>query len=360
MAVYEGEYTSEISFPLGGIGTGSVGLAGNGRLIDWEIFNRPNKGSDNGYTHIAVKAEDAGGVIDARVLCGDVYHGFTGQYGKNYGHGLPNSSMAAFPHFGKCTFDGRFPIARLVFDDRNFPGRAVLTAFNPFIPLNDTDSGIPAAFFEIEIDNDTGRDIAYTTAFSIRNPFQESCNLYSRTDCAGMIRLTQKKFAADEVEYGDLCLAADTKDNGCEVYCQQYWYRGSWADRLETYWRNFTGQGGLKNRIYDTPQRRYGCACRKMQSSRRQKSRVPLVLTWNIPNCYNYWSPYRHKNEDGTEGGHVTWKNYYAVLFRRLAGKRGIQSPELGPPFMRRQNISETSFTLLLYPGLSSKPFRLP
>ena len=46
--VYKGENLREISFPLGGIGTGCIGVAGNGALIDWEIFNRPNKGSING------------------------------------------------------------------------------------------------------------------------------------------------------------------------------------------------------------------------------------------------------------------------------------------------------------------------
>ena len=46
---YSGSATSMISFPLGGIGTGSVGLGGNGRLVDWEICNRPNKGSLLGY-----------------------------------------------------------------------------------------------------------------------------------------------------------------------------------------------------------------------------------------------------------------------------------------------------------------------
>ena len=40
---YTGEYQKEISFPLGGIGSGSIGLAGNGRLTDWEIFNHPDK-----------------------------------------------------------------------------------------------------------------------------------------------------------------------------------------------------------------------------------------------------------------------------------------------------------------------------
>ena len=54
---YSGEATREISFPLGGIGTGSIGLSGGGRLIDWEILNRPAKGITNGLSHFAVKAE---------------------------------------------------------------------------------------------------------------------------------------------------------------------------------------------------------------------------------------------------------------------------------------------------------------
>ena len=35
--IYQGDTLREISFPLGGIGSGSVGLAGNGSLVDWEI-----------------------------------------------------------------------------------------------------------------------------------------------------------------------------------------------------------------------------------------------------------------------------------------------------------------------------------
>jgi len=31
---YKGKYLNEISFPLGGIGTGSIGLTGNGSLRD--------------------------------------------------------------------------------------------------------------------------------------------------------------------------------------------------------------------------------------------------------------------------------------------------------------------------------------
>jgi hypothetical protein len=35
--IYTGENLREIIFPLGGIGSGSIGLAGNGSLVDWNI-----------------------------------------------------------------------------------------------------------------------------------------------------------------------------------------------------------------------------------------------------------------------------------------------------------------------------------
>ena len=44
---YTGNKLNEISFPLGGIGSGSIGLTGNGSLVDWEIYNIPNKNSTN-------------------------------------------------------------------------------------------------------------------------------------------------------------------------------------------------------------------------------------------------------------------------------------------------------------------------
>ena len=53
--VYRGEKRKEISFPVGGMGAGCIGLDGTGRFRDWEIFNRPNKGSVNGFSHFAVK-----------------------------------------------------------------------------------------------------------------------------------------------------------------------------------------------------------------------------------------------------------------------------------------------------------------
>src|SRR4029453_18717021 len=51
---FTGDALSEIAFPLGGIGTGTVSLGGRGQLRDWEIFNRPAKGRTLPFSFIAL------------------------------------------------------------------------------------------------------------------------------------------------------------------------------------------------------------------------------------------------------------------------------------------------------------------
>ena len=178
--IYKNEYLNEISFPLGGIGTGSIGLSGNGQLVDWEIFNRPNKGGDNGCSHIAVKLYDGSKVI-TKILNSDVQKDLTGKYEQKYyggfGYGPASRSMCAYPHFKNCEFNGEFPVAELKFTDDDFPGAVILRAFNPFIPLDSENSSIPAALFEIIYKNDTASDVTFQGVFSLANPFEASKNI---------------------------------------------------------------------------------------------------------------------------------------------------------------------------------------
>lgn len=147
--IYKGDCLSRISFPLGGIGAGSIGLAGNGALVDWEINNRPNRESINPFSFFAVKAENDREVLDWRVLQGDITDDFMGgkhigNHSWGYGHGPNRARMAGLKHFREVSFDGEFPFAQVTFDDPTFPARVVMTAFNPFIPSNEDDSSIPA------------------------------------------------------------------------------------------------------------------------------------------------------------------------------------------------------------------------
>lgn len=314
---YKGKNIREISFPVGGIGTGCIGLAGNGRLIDWEIYNRPAKASENFYTHFAVKAESEGKILDARVLQGDLVASFMGPTIKasyhGYGHGPSCFGLAGMPHFKDSEFEGEFPFASLSFKDEHFPGSVKLTAFNPFIPLNEDDSSIPAAFYEIEFTNFTGKDIYYTAAFSCRNPNKELCsNRYTREGDISKIFMYSDKYPKDDIGYYDMTIATDCPT----LSYQEAWYRAGWKDDFITYWRNFNEDLDFTNRHYDEPNKKsgdHGTLAAKIKVCSGESKKVRFILSWNVPNNYNYWQPCK-KEVDGKEVD-VTWKNYYATLF---------------------------------------------
>ncbi len=310
--IYEGEALREIKFPLGGIGSGSVCIAGNGRFCDWEIFNRPDKGSINGYSHIAVCLK-LGGRLYTRVLCGDFDGSLMGQYSKTlwsgYGFGPEAKTMCGFPHFEKVTFDGRFPIARLTFEDRDFPGRVVLTAFNPLIPNDAENSSIPAAFFEISYENDTDEEAEFMASLSVCNPFEESVNISNGKNSV-MLRNSKRLDEPDSLSYGDITISTDCETGGT----QEYWYRGKWQDGVVMYWNDFS-KGVLPERHYDSPSKGdtatvYG----KVGVSAGKSESVRFVMSWSIPNCNAYWKPLI--DEGGRE---VTWKNYYATRYASSA-----------------------------------------
>lgn len=307
---YTADSLREISFPLGGIGTGSIGLAGNGRLIDWEIFNHPSKGSENGYTHIAVKASRNGKTVH-KVLNGDLTKDLTGTYaGKHqhagFGYGPSSVTMAGFPHFSNCEFNAVFPIADLTLSDDAFPGPVQLTAFNPFIPLDSFNSSLPAAFFEITFCNPTKDPITYEAVFSLANPFPCSCNTQIQQAHTDGIVLEYADISKDSVDYGQLCLACTDADA-----VQPYWYRGGWQDSVVSFWNEFTGETGLSHRIYDSYGKRDTCSLSKqLLLPPGSSGSVRFIVTWNIPNKCNDWTDYSSRPELKKP-----WKNYYATVF---------------------------------------------
>lgn len=306
---YIKEFTSNISFPLGGIGTGCIGLGGDGRLIDWEIFNRPSKGSINEYSHFAVRAIQEN-KITAAVLNGDITNEFIGQYKRSpyigYGFGPDSQKMSGFPHFENVVFNGEFPIASVDFKDGAFPANVTMTAFNPFIPGDAKSSSIPAAFFEIEVENITNTNIKYQVALSVANPYEKSKNEANTKDGYKTLTLYNSGATKEELEYGDLTIATD-----CDTaYTQTYWYRGAWQDNIVSFWNDFSAEKLIKERIYETEgSHDTGTLIAEINVSPNEKKRVRFVLSWNVPNNYNYWS----KKDDPEI--RKPWKNYYATVF---------------------------------------------
>ena len=326
--VYTGRRKNEISFPLGGIGTGSIGFGGNGRLIDWEIRNRPDKGSSNGFSHLAIKAEKNGKVVDARILHGDLHPPYTGSFAKSvlneFGSGPPRDYLSGMPHFKKAQFVGEFPIARLRLADEQFPGKVQVMAFNPFIPMNEDDSSIPAAFFEVSVFNNTDNALDYTVNLCVKNQAPPGTGIntlwseppYNTVELGAML-------TPDNVDsYGDISCGTDSK----EFSCQEYLFRGSWFESLTRYWQEFCTVGPWKNRTYTVPNRvessglgkeDYCVIAAHVHALPGERAKVRFVLGWNYPFRYNYWDPGCDcaTNPKEADCVHQTWRNFYSSLF---------------------------------------------
>ena len=338
--IYKGEYLNEISFPLGGIGSGSIGLSGNGMLMDWEIFNRPNKGSINPYSFLAVVAEYPNGKRIIKALQGDKTNELSGRYtGRNgFGYGIESSTMSGVPHFKNVVFEGTFPIAKLVFSDEDFPGKVELVAWNPFIPHDSDNSSIPAAFFEVKIKRGN-KDIKYSILFSLRNPFAQSENHQIESKKYTGIMLCNAIADKSDKEYGDLCIAMNKKDG----MALEYWYRGPGRDNITVFWRELE-ENKLTKRKYDTPGKNDICT---LMTDIKPNESVKFVLSWNIPNCYNYWDEYKDEN-----GNDITWKNYYATLFSDSVQSCLYSLDNYDKLFKRTKAFKDTLFSSTLDPAI--------
>ena len=308
--LYKNEKTKNISFPLGGIGAGCIGLAGNGALIDFEIFNRPNKNSHNGYSHFALSVRD-GDRVCAKVLQGDTCEPLIGRsggmMGDDFGHGANEFSMAGFPHFKKAEMEGKFPVAAISFSEEGFPVLAKLSALSPFIPQDDFHSSLPVAFFEWELENTTDRALEISLAFTLCNPAPVTFNEAVSADRLSGVFLKNAAVNKEEIGYCELCAVTDHADSVAEAF----WYRGSWCDGQTMYWNAFSRGERLPERTYDAPGKMDHATLAAYASlAPHGKEKIRFVLSWNVPNVYNYWSPYKDENDKD-----ITWKNYYATKF---------------------------------------------
>ncbi len=309
---YTGESLREVNFPLGGIGTGSIGLTGNGRLFDWEILNSPKKGSINGYSMTVIKCQRENGEILVRALMGDVQKELMGTYLKEkysgFGFGPDIGSMQGFPHFRGCEFTGEYPIAKIRFFDEDFPLEITLTAFNPLIPGDDKNSSIPSAFFSYELKNKTEENLTVTVAFSACNLYKQCIHTLRKDGDITCVKMTHV-CESDSPDFADMTLATDAKN----AFGQAYWYRGLWMDGLTTFWRELSLEEDLPPRIYDTPEddrNDHACLCAKTDIAPLCTENMRFVYSWNAPNNYDRSDIIKDEN-----GKIKCFKNYYATIF---------------------------------------------
>jgi uncharacterized protein (DUF608 family) len=142
--VYRGKNLEAVGMPIGGIGTGSIWLDGQGRLGVWQIFNNLSEPRiPDSFFGVSVR-QGAGEAV-TRVL-----------QTKAEGSLRPVESLS---------YEGGYPIARLAFHDKDLPVQVTLEALNPMIPLDAANSSIPCAIFRLTAKN-PGATAAEVTLFA--------------------------------------------------------------------------------------------------------------------------------------------------------------------------------------------------
>ena len=317
----EGKYLRAVSFPVGGIGAGCIGVSGAGDLAEWEVFNRPAKGRRNGMSHFAVRAEREGGeVMDARILHGD-YAGELSGTGDTlfagFGFGPDGDTLCGLPHFRSVKLRGEFPVSEWSFRDSRFPGDATLTAWSPFVPGRSDISSLPCAVFEIELRNRAREPLVFSVVGCLASPWSGEGASSRVLRRAGRAVLVHRNSAVPgrEQDDGELALTLDAMDDA-EVSRQQHLFRGDWCDKREVYWHDLNTPGLFHDRRYTGPGASgdAGLLAARFRLAPGERRRVRFVVSWFIPNRTNDWSDpawlAKAMADSGVERN--LWRNYYA------------------------------------------------
>jgi hypothetical protein len=239
--VFEGAFLSEIAFPLGGIGTGTVSLGGRGDLRDWEIANKPDKGRVLDNSFFALWFHEEGSDPRTMILESELKPPYRGAFG------IPRGGLPGMPRFQKGRFLGSYPFARVELSDPRVPLSATLEAFNPFIPGNDVDSGLPVAIFYWRLRNEGRSRVEATVLASLENggSWKElggTRNRFVEEDELRGILMTSEKLPPEHPNHGTLALATLHP----EITYTARWDRGEWFDAQSLFWEDFSLDGRLE------------------------------------------------------------------------------------------------------------------
>ena len=314
---FEGRALGEVAFPLGGIGTGTISLGGRGNLRDWEIFNRPGKGVHMPFTFFALYVEQSGKKL-VRILEGPLEPPFT------TGFGFRRVFVPGLPRMERATFKGEYPFAQVELADSQVPLEITLEAFNPFIPLEADDSGIPAFVLRYRIKNTGAAPANVTVAGSVINPigyngegqvdglgndkFGQNVNEIKKTATLRGLAMSSRKVKSDSPAFGTMALASPWPD----VTYLTHWVRGDWWDDLQIFWDDFAADGRLKDldEVSPSPDKRTDVGTLGLAATLAPGEEVtlPFILSWSFPNVLNYFDIVPEQR------GRI-FKNHYAERF---------------------------------------------
>lgn len=313
--VFRGSALKMISFPLGGVAAGSIGLGGRGQLRDWEIFNRPNKGFSPPYGFPAIWVQSGNSKPIARVLEARILPPYEGQ------EGLGSKNAPGLSRLEGAVFTGEYPIAHIDFQDSSLPVSVALNAFSPFIPHEPDDSGLPVAVLRYRIENHGSSTAKVAIAFSLDNPVNRQNaggahneketrrNQYRAEGTLAGLLLDNPGLQADDPMFGSVALTAAARD-GVRMSHWEGWPRGRWWNSPLLFWDVFSAAGELETA--PAQQSTVAALCQQRTIAAGESADFTFFISWHFPNRTPDWCGWA-----APEGkGDTNIGNFYATRFK--------------------------------------------
>jgi uncharacterized protein (DUF608 family) len=329
---FSGERAAQIAVPIGGIGAGCVCLNGYGGWQDFSLWNHPGttalpegfapSPAAFGMLHIKTPASVTKLVEGPFPVLKIFDQGLQGE-------GYRRGGFEGFPRFAKCEFKGEYPLVEAKISDSSLPLAVALSAWNPFIPLDDKNSGIPGAVLEYTLENTSRETVEYEFSYHLSHlaPGCGKDSSHSRnTVLPGKGVFFHNIEDPNSEAYGSACLIAI----GNNPRIKGMWLRSpGWEfDSLSALWREvstgtFTANEG-SNPI-DTAGRNGGSILLHGTLAAGESVTYPILMTWHFPNCYLRVGgivPVGALEPQGKEGcrslpngGPPPWRPYYASVW---------------------------------------------
>jgi uncharacterized protein (DUF608 family) len=317
LKTYQAEKLTEVSMPLGGIGTGTVSIGGRGDLRDWELGNRGALGWTPGVKLVEPTIANAPFFAmyykekgkkngQLRLLEGPISES------KYYGDWGCDVYNAGFPRFEEATFKAAYPLAQISFKHKDVPFDVKLKAFNPMIPADEENSSIPVAVLTYVVKNISDKHMEFSICGMIPNfigidgwggkPDKNENEFRNEDSLKGLYMFSNGVDSAD-VNWGTMALTTSSAGN---VTYRTSWAKLGWNWTFREFIDDFTDDGELVDLGFNTGEDEYEVSdimSDLLQNKERfslatppatlavkeelapgEEKEVTFYITWNFPN----------------------------------------------------------------------------
>ena len=227
---YTGEYTSRIAFPIGGLGTGMVCVEGSGAISNMnirhktEMLNEPTM-----FAGLYLKGVDNGSIV------------VEGQVPDWKKFGQPQSTKGyggtwGLPRFKDCDFEVKFPFAKLRMSDDELKMDVTMKVWNPFIPTDENNSGLPVAGFEYTFKNKYAKEVEAIFSYNSKNFVDIRNGGASIRPIENGFIISQKGTETQPFHQADFVIFTDEPETKVN-YC---WFRGWSFDSFTMCWNEMS------------------------------------------------------------------------------------------------------------------------